>query len=281
MRTPLWIAVVAVAGIVVAWLVLTRSPEPRVAAVPATHVPATTAIPAPPATTKESEATTVRAQTQIPPPEPPAVETKPAPAPVAVVPPKPTEPAATEVTSGDDSDASANDDSADEPEPAEEEPDSQSFDAHRAADLMADWMAKQDVAAGDGSAPVPSSKSLKAFDEEQADAEWSAAAQRQIEATLNQWLDALPDDVSGNLDMIHVECRQTLCQILAAETSIVPEGHAAYEQQWIQGIDTLARQPWFTELGFVDVTTAVDHDTESGYFLYQVYLRREVKTPSE
>ena len=281
MRTPAWITIVAVAGIVVAWLVLTRSPEPEVATVAATHTPAATAAPAPPAPPDANEAAAVHAQTQIPPPEPPAVETKPPPAPVAVAPPKPAEPATKEAAPGDDSDAAADDESADEPEPADEEPDSQSFDAHRAADLMADWMAKQDVAAGDGSAPVPSSKSLKAFDEEEADAEWSAAAQQQIEATLNQWLDALPDDVSGNLDVIRVECRQTLCQILTAETSIVPEGHGAYEQQWIQGIDTLARQPWFTELGFVDVTTAVDHDTESGYFLYQVYLRREVKTPSE
>jgi len=279
MRTPVWITIVAVAGIVVAWLVLTRSPEPKVATLPPTQVPATIAAPAPP---DESEAAAVHAQTEIPPPEPPVVETKPPPAPVAVVPPKPAERATTEAIPGDDSDASANDESADEPEPAEEDTDSQSFDARRAADLLADSMAKQDVAAGDeGSTPMPSSHDLKAFDQEEADPSWSTTAQQHIEATLNQWLDALPGDVRDNFGVIHVECRQTLCQVLTAEGTIVPEGNAAYEPQWTEGIATLVRQPWYHELGFADMTSTVIHDTDSGYFLYQVYLSREVQTPSE
>jgi hypothetical protein len=278
MRTPVWITLVAVAGIVVAWLLLTRSPEPKLAAVPATHASATIA---PPATPDEREAAAVRAQTAIPPPEPPPVETKPASAPTAVTPPpKSSEPATTGPAAGDDSEAEANDESADEPESTDDDAAAPSLDVDHAADLLADWMAKDDVAGGDDAALPPSTQALKTFDQEQADPEWSAPTAQQIEAALHQWLDALPDDVRDHVDVIHVECRLTLCQILAAENEVAAPGEQSQPpQEWLQAIETLPHQSWWSEFGFVDFSTAVNRISADGYFLYQTYLRREVKPP--
>ena len=81
-----------------------------------------------------------------------------------------------------------------------------------------------------------------------------------------------------HVEIIHVECRVTLCQILAADNDLGTQNERAQaSQEWQQAIATLPQQPWWHELGFVDLVTAVNSDEESGFLLYQTYLRREVK----
>jgi len=270
MRTPALIAIVAAAAIAVAWLLLAGSRQPPAAATPAAVAPA------PPAASDEREAAAVRAQTAIPPPEPAPITTKPAPAPAVVEPsPKPAESAAADAATDDESAASNNDEASDEAEPTDDDADSSSIDVGHAADLLADWMAKQDVAASDDDASQVNTKALKTFDQEEADPDWSAKTAQQIEATLDQWLDALPDDVRDHLDLIHVECRQTMCQILAAENEIpAADGQATQAQLWLQGLKTLEGQPLWNELGFTGMSTAASRDEASGYFLFQTYMSR-------
>jgi hypothetical protein len=277
MRTPALIAIVAVAALAVAWLLLTRSPQTPVAATPATSAPAPLPPPAP-AVSDEREAAAVRAQTTIPPPEPGPVGAKSLPERTGESPKKPAESAATESAGGDEVGISTDDVPSDEPEPGDDDAESPSIDVDHAADLLADWMAKQDAATADDSQGLPSTRALKTFDEEEADPKWSAPTTQQIEATLHQWLDTLPEDVRDHVDVIHVECRLTLCQILAAENEITaPDEQSAPTQEWLQAIDTLPHQPWWSELGFVDFSTAVNRMEADGYFLYQTYLRRDVK----
>ena len=279
MRTPALIAIVAAAAIAVAWLLLARSPQPPAAATPATTAPAPIAPSAAPAAQDEREAAAVRAQTTIPPPEPGPVAVKPSAPPAVDSPQKPAESVATESAADDEPDAS--NEPSDEAEPTDDDAESSSIDVDRAADLLADWMAKQDMAnSDDAENRQVNTKALKTFDQEEADPDWSAQAAQQIEATLNQWLEALPEDVRDHLDLIHVECRQTLCQILAAENEIATsDGQATHAQEWVQALNALEHQTWWNELGFTGLSTAVSHDETSGYFLYQSYLSREVKPP--
>jgi hypothetical protein len=162
----------------------------------------------------------------------------------------------------------------------DEEPDQPAgaIDVGRAADLVADWMAKQDAAATDESNIPQSVQALRTFDHEETDSSWAEPTTQQIEDALAKWLDALPDDVRAHIEILHVECRQTYCQILAADNELGMQNERAQaSQEWQQAIATLPQQPWWNELGFVDLTTAVDSEEESGYVLYQTYLRREVK----
>lgn len=280
MRTPALIAIVAAAAIAVAWLLLARAPQPPVAAMPAASAPALPPAPAPPAAPDEREAAAVRAQTTIPPPEPGPVGTKSSPQATGAPPKKPAESAAPESVGGDEVGISTDDVASDEPEPTDDDTESPAIDVDHAADLLADWMAKQDAAPVDDAQGLPDTQALKTFDEEEADPNWSAPTAQQIEVTLHKWLDALPEDVRDHVDVIHVECRQTLCQILAAENEIAaPEEQAAPTQEWLQAVDTLPHQPWWSELGFVGFSTAMNRIETDGYFLYQTYLRREVKPP--
>ena len=163
---------------------------------------------------------------------------------------------------------------------AEDEPSASetSIDPGHAADLLADWMAREDVASADDGTGPPSTQALSTFDHEEADPEWSEATAQQIEATLRTWLEALPENIRAHMALIHVECRQTLCQILAADADGASQSERAQaSQEWQQAIATLPQQPWWASFGFVDLQTAVNTDPASGYVLYQAYLRREVK----
>jgi hypothetical protein len=152
------------------------------------------------------------------------------------------------------------------------------IDPGHAADLLADWMAREDAASADAGAEPSGAETLSTFDHEEADPEWSEATAQQIEATLRAWLDALPENIRAHMALIHVECRQTLCQILAADADGASQAERAQaSQEWQQAIATLPQQPWWASFGFVDLQTAVNTDPASGYVLYQAYLRREVK----
>lgn len=160
-------------------------------------------------------------------------------------------------------------------EPSASEP---SIDPGRAADLLADWMAREDVTSGEDGQRPPGVEALAAFDQEEADPEWSEPTAQQIEATLRAWLDALPENIRAHMALIHVECRETLCQILAADADSASQAERAQaSQEWQQALGTLPQQPWWASFGFVDLRTSVNTDQASGYVLYQTYLRREVK----
>lgn len=188
------------------------------------------------------------------------------------------------VDNGEDASAPADENAAAD---ANAKPDA--IDDDHAADLLADWIASQDAAsanAGDGSdasAPSPVQQAWKTFDQESADADWSPSTEKQIEDTLDQWLAGLPDAVRDHVDVIHVECRETLCQILAADNDLATQSQRAGDaQEWQQAIATLPQQPWWHELGFVDFMTTVSSSADTGYALYQTYLRREVaEAPGE
>jgi hypothetical protein len=181
-----------------------------------------------------------------------------------------TDPASTDAGSEDETDG-ANGDS------SEHESSETSIDPGRAADLLADWMAREDAASADDSGEPPSGQALSTFDHEEADPDWSEATAQQIEATLRAWLEALPAEVRAHMALIHVECRQTLCQILAADDDGASQAERAESShEWQQAMATLPQQSWWAPLGFVSYQTMVANDA-SGYLLYQAYLHREVK----
>ena len=276
MRASALITVTAISAIAVAVLLLTQLPQPPAKA-PASAPPASAPAPA--------VATVAQPQPETPPPTAPVAARAEADAHPAetgkqdAAPNAKAEETAAAESVGDDADsAEAGADEAGDTEG--DEPDaSTSIDVGRAADLLADWMAKQDAMAGnEGEAPPQSVQSLRTFDQEGSDANWSEPTTQQIEAALNAWLNGLPDEVRDHIEVIHVECRETLCQILAADNELAMQNDRAQaSQEWQQAIATLPQQPWWSELGFVDLTTAVDSDADSGYVLYQTYLRREVK----
>ncbi|HKE46732.1 MAG TPA: hypothetical protein VKB52_01600 [Rhodanobacteraceae bacterium] len=268
MRAPALITVAAISAIAVAVVLLTQLPSPPQKPAPVTDqrvaAAATPAAPAP-------------AQ---PAPAPPAAEAHPAePAKPDVVPtPKAEEAVAAESAADDSVDADAGAEEAADDNADDEGDASSSVDAGHAADLLADWVAKQDaMATNEGETPPPGVQALRTFDHESS-SDWSEATEQQVEAALNQWLDNLPAEVRDHIEIIHVECRETLCQILAADNEAGRQNERAEaSQEWQQAIATLPQQPWWNELGFVDVSNAVNTDAESGYVLYQTYLRREVK----
>jgi len=262
MRTPTMIAIGGAVVLAIAWVLLSRTAvEPKpvparvVAAAPATPPPAPVAPPP---------------ETPPPPPaEPPKVE----PPPVQPPPPPPDE----------SKDAPASDETAaDEPaddEGAEDGP--PPLDANQAADLLADWLARQESEGADD--PNKSDPILGKFDGEktEGDPDWSASAKQHIEATLNEWLANLPDEIHEHVQLISVECRETMCQILAADND--PETQATrgeHSQEWQQAISLLPQQPWWGELGFADLRTSMITNDEQGYLLYQTYAMRAA-APSE
>jgi hypothetical protein len=277
MRTPALIVVAALAGFGIAWLLLTQVPQTA----PAPPIAPTAAPPpaAPPV------AAPMPASAPIAPKEenPPAVTEKPPPPPSAPAPvdePKPeatppTAPPASEPEVGDSEQTDAV-----EEEPADDaETGPPPIDSDQAADLLADLIARQEAATDESGVPNVTAQTWKKFDQEEADPEWSAPTARQIEQTLDQWIAGLPDDVRDHIAVIHVECRATLCQSLAADNDIDTQNERAQAgQEWQQAIASLPGQPWWNELGFVDASTQVT--ANEGHTLYMTYLRREVKPPS-
>lgn len=180
-------------------------------------------------------------------------------------------------------DTSAGDDtgevSTDEPAP-DDHAGTSPIDSNRAADLIADWLARQDSASGEGVESAPNMRLSRTLDDETTDADWSAAMAQKIEAALHQRLDALSGDMRDHVDLMRVECRQTICQILGAETIVTSaDGHPLSGAQWPTLVDTLSQQPLWREGNFVEMSTVTNRDDASGYVLYQTYLRRAVSSP--
>jgi hypothetical protein len=278
MRQSRLIVIAAVTAILVAWLLLTQLPSSPPA--PVHKTPAYSPVapqPVQPAAAP-SEGGGPPTQEAVPAAESASSAEQKTEAQSAA----PSEPAAKadESASGNESAETASDENAEDSAPAEDDAHSSGLDVNRAADLLADWMARQDTASGDDAEIPKTVQALRTFDQEAGDSDWSGPTAQQIEASLDAWLDGLPDDVRDHVDLIHVECRQSLCQILAADDDMAGQtARAQSSQEWQQAITTLPQQPWWTELGFVDLVTAVDNDEASGYVLYQTYLRREAKPP--
>lgn len=289
MRTVRSAAVAALAvgaAFVLAWPFLRERQEPPVAVSPSPPH-------AQPARDPEDQIASAAAPTPAPVPE--AAPVKPAENAESKTPeaPPPATPPVSDPSSTPPEDQAADDESADDAAAEEDDvaPDDTSnpsaIDVDHAADLLADWIAREDAAADESAAAVgdslvdPGQQVWRSFDKEEADPQWSQASAQQIEATLDQWLAALPDEVKQHIDIVHVECRLTLCQILAADNDIATQGERAQSgQEWQQAIATLPQQPWWQEFGFVDLVTMVAGNDESGYTLYQTYLRRDVKPPA-
>lgn len=284
MRSAAVIALALATGFVLAWAFLHDRQEKPVAISPPTHTQ--------PAPVPEKQIASAAAPTPAPVPE--ALPAKPAENAERKMPesPPPVTPPVSAPSSQQPEDQAADDESVDDAasEENDDAPDDTSnaspIDVDHAADLLADWIAREDAATGEsaeagGDAGVnPAQQSWKAFDKEEADPQWSEASAQQIEATLDQWLAALPDEVKQHIDIVHVECRTTLCQILAADNDGGTQAERAQSgQEWQQAIATLPQQPWWKEFGFVDLVTMVAGSDESGYVLYQTYLRRDATPP--
>jgi len=260
MRTPTMIAIGGAVVLAFAWVLLSRTAnEPKPAPAPA---PAVAAAPAP-----------------APPPPPEPVVSTPPPAPAKAEAPPVQQPPPAESKDAPASDETAADEPADE-ESADDQEGPPSLDANEAADLLADWLARQEAEGKDDSAK--SDPVLSKFDGEKAegDPDWSASAKQHIEATLNEWLANLPDEIHEHVDLISVECRETLCQILAADND--PDTQATRgqgAQEWQQAVALLPQQPWWHELGFAEMRTSVMADNEHGYLLYQTYAMRAAPPP--
>lgn len=277
MRNVAIIGIAGVAGFALAWFLLAR-----VSVSPPARAPTTKAVAPEPVRAQPKETPAPTASVGAPYGATPATAEPPAANPsTAVAPPaetKPTPETAEPPADEENDSGPAPNDSEDDTDSTEEDSESSGVDVDRAADLLAEWMARQDTAAGDNAEIPPSMKELKAFDQESSDPDWSGPTEQQIEATLDQWLAALPDDVHDHIEVIHVECRETLCQILAADSDPASQNERAQSsQEWQQAVATLPQQPWWSEFGFVDLTNAVNNDEADGYVLYQTYLRREVK----
>ncbi|HEX5123742.1 MAG TPA: hypothetical protein VFV97_10895 [Rhodanobacteraceae bacterium] len=276
MRRALVLTIAALAGLLLVWLIVVRAPQLQPAAAPAKPV-----APAP-----------APVENVAPPPE--AVASKPdAVAPADVVaekkpppePPKPVVPPPAPDVQSDDADANvdqpaddsgSDDSSADDSDSSSDAP--PEIDTDHATDLLADMIAREENASEGDHLPNATLQTLKQFDKESADASWSENAEQHIEASLDEWIGALPADAQAHLALIHVECRATLCQVLAADNDPQSQGErSAAGHEWQQAMGSLPQQPWWHELGFVDLNTQVS--SADDHTLYMSYLLRETKAP--
>lgn len=147
------------------------------------------------------------------------------------------------------------------------------IDANHATELFADLLAQQDGEPAEDHADDPARALWKRYDGEQPDAAWAPAAAAHVEGALDAWLDALPEEAGDHLALVRVECRATLCQVLAADNDMAGRAtRADAGQEWQQAIAALRAQPWWSESGFGDATVQVL--SRDGYELYAAYLPR-------
>jgi len=269
MRRTLILTIAALAGLLLVWLVVVRVPlsdaPPTKAAKPIVQAPppAQTVAP-PPAASVASKPEEISVKPSVATPESKPPEQKPA------EPPPQAAADDANATSDDSADESGDTESEDSGPPA--------IDTDHATDLLADMIARDEAASEGEHLPNAVVQTLKKFDQEADDANWSDNAEQHIEASLDAWIAALPADAQAHLALIHVECRQTLCQVLAADND--PESQAERSSaghEWQQAMGSLPQQPWWKELGFVDLTTQVS--VADGHTLYMSYLLRETKAP--
>ena len=266
MRRTLILTIAALAGLLLVLLLLVRAPEPHPAAV----LPAKPVVRAAPA------------QTVAPPPvesvasKPPEPVAKPAA--TELKPPDPPKPTIAALEKPADANAPAEDGAGESDDAEPEDSGPPAIDTDHATDLLADMIARQETVSESDHLPNTAAQTLKKFDQESADANWSESAEQHIESTLDAWIGALPEDAQAHLALVHVECRASLCEVLAADNDPASQSERSQAgQEWQQAIGSLAQQPWWRELGFVDQMTQVSGAED--HTLYMSFLLREVKTP--
>ena len=264
MRRPLIPAIAVLAGLVIVLLVWTRAPEPHTAVAPAKPIvraPAPTAVPPAVAPKPAEPIAKPAAATEQKPPDPP----------------KPTIAALEPPSDANAPAEDAADENAEDTQPEDSGP--PAIDTDHATDLLADMIARQETTSEGDRLPNTAVQTLKKFDQEPDDANWSDNAEQHIESALDAWIGALPEDAQAHLALIHIECRESLCQVLAADNDPGSESERSNAgHDWQQAIGSLTQQPWWHELGFVDLTTQVSG--ADGHTLYMSFLLRELKTPA-
>jgi hypothetical protein len=270
MRRTLILIIAALAGLLLVWLIVVRVPQSRPIAAPARPIvqaaPTARTLTPPPAEPVAQKPGGVAAKPVAAP-----AESKPppeAPKPVSSPPPPASDAQPEDADTGDTADDSTDPETGDSGPPE--------IDTDHATDLLADMIAREDNASEGDHLPDAVAQTLKKFDQESADANWSENAEQHIEASLDEWIGKLPEDAQAHLALIHVECRATLCQVLAADNDPQSQGErSAAGHEWQQAVGSLPQQPWWHELGFVDLNTQVSSADE--HTLYMSYLLREVK----
>ncbi len=243
MRKTLILTIAALAGLLLVWLIVVRAPDSR------TTAPAKALVQAPPAARSVAASAPV---VETVPPKPTEVPTAPAastapPRAETVEPPATTEPPPDSATSSDPgADANAEDATpADSDATDDEDSGPEGIDTGRAADLMAEMIAKLETPDDEHRLPNGMTDLLKQFDQESADAEWAEAMEQQIEAKLGEWMGRLPEEAQSHMALLTVQCRATLCQVLAADNDPdSADARAEAGQEWQQALNGL------TSLGF-------------------------------
>ncbi len=266
MRRTLIMTIAVLSGLLLVWLIVVRVPEPTAA--PAK--PVVVKAPPPAATVAPPVAEPVAPKPAGIPSKPlVASETRPTepPTPPPPAPPPAAQPPADDANATTDETGDAESEDSGPPE----------IDTDHATDLLADMIARDEAMSDGDHLPNSIAQTLKKFDGESDDANWSDNAEQHIEATLGAWLDALPEDVQAHLALIHVECRATLCEVLAADNDPgTADERAKTGHEWQQAVASLPQQSWWHELGFVDLSSQVKPAED--HMLYLSFLLREAKT---
>jgi hypothetical protein len=148
-----------------------------------------------------------------------------------------------------------------------EPPKAEPPDAGHAADLVADWMADTDNGADSREGLAGAQQS---FDREANDPAWAESTKHEIETTFSAWLDTLPDRTRSHVRLLHVECRLSYCQLLGVQNG----EHSDTAINATAVADFFHAQPWWNEQRFVESSFFGKADEASGYYLFQLYLRR-------
>ena len=275
MQRPLVLIIAALAGLVLVWLIVVRPQQP--VAAPAKQP----VVQAPPKAETIAPAAVESVESK------PVVATGPGDMVPDTKPSEPPKPVAPPAVSEAPSDAESEDENAEPPADESGTGDSDGedsgpgeIDIDHATDLLADILARREATDDSSNLPNASVQTLKKFNKDGEDAEWSAKAEQDIEATLTAWLAGLPGDAQNHIALIHLECHATMCQVLAADNDADTRNERGGSgAEWQQAIASLPQHSWWHELGFVDLNTEVDSSVD-GYAVYMTYLLRQTPAPS-
>ena len=107
------------------------------------------------------------------------------------------------------------------------------------------------------------------FEAEPVDPNWSA----NVEPSIKDQFDNHPS--SQTVDIVSIECRSTICEILAAAKSPAQSQQASEQVQ--ETIYTSPRQSWWTAYGLVDVVTAMTLGDDGRMLVVTYFTKNPVK----
>ena len=108
------------------------------------------------------------------------------------------------------------------------------------------------------------------FEAEPVDPSWSA----NIEANAKDFFDKQPS--SQTSDTVSIECRSTICEILAVAKSRAMSAQASEQLQ--KTIYTSPRQSWWTAYGLVDIVTAMTLSDDGLTLVATYFTKNPVKS---